>query len=47
MEDIIKILKFLKNFALLEKSASETTENETKEQKGRFLGLLLSILSTS
>ena len=42
MEDIMKILKFLKNFALLEKSASETTENETKEQKGRFLGLLLS-----
>ena len=47
MEDIMKILKFLENFALLEKSASETTENETKEQKGRFLGLLLSTLSTS
>ena len=43
----MKILKFLENFVLLEKSASETTENETKEQKGRFLGLLLSTLSTS
>ena len=41
MEDIIKIVKFLEDSGLLLKRVTETVQNETKEQKGGFLSLLL------
>ena len=41
MEDIIKIVKFLEDSGLLLKGVTETVQNETKEQKGGFLSLLL------
>ena len=40
MEDIIKKVKFLENSWLLLKGVTET-QNETEEQKGGFLNLLL------
>ena len=40
MNDIIKIVKSLKESCLLIKAVSETVQNETKEQKYEFLGLL-------
>ena len=40
MNDIIKIVKSLKESCLLIKAVSETVQNETKEQKYKFLGLL-------
>ena len=44
MEDIIKIVKLLENFGLLLKGVGETIQNETKEQKGGFLSMLLDTL---
>ena len=44
MEDFMKIVKSLKKCGLLMKGVSETTENEAKEQNGRFLSMLLSTL---
>ena len=41
MEDIIKIVKSLKDSGLLIKGVSETIKNETKEQKGGFFSMLL------
>ena len=41
MKDIIKIVKFLEDSGLLLKGVTETVQNETKEQKGGFLSLLL------
>ena len=41
MEDIIKIVKSLKDSGLLLKGVSETVQNEAREQKGGFLTLLL------
>ena len=41
MEDNIKIVKFLEDSGLLLKGVTETVQNETKEQKGGFLSLLL------
>ena len=35
---MLNIVKSLEDFGLLIKSTSETIENETKEQKGGFLG---------
>ena len=37
MNDIMKIVKSLRELGLLIKGVSETIENETKEQKVRFL----------
>ena len=37
MEDIIKIVKPLKDSGLLLKGVSETIQNEAKEQKAGFL----------
>ena len=37
VEDIIKIVKSLEDFALLLKGVTETVQNETKERKGGFL----------
>ena len=47
MEDIIKIVKSLKYSGLSLKGASETIQNEAKEQKGRFLGMLFGTLGGS
>ena len=41
MEDIIKIVKSLKQSGLMMKGISETIKNETEEQKGRFISMLL------
>ena len=48
MNDIMKmILKSLEESGYLIEGASETIKNEAKEQKGRFLGMLLGTLGTS
>ena len=44
---IIKIVKLLGKSGLLIKGVRETIKNEAKEQKGEFLGMLLSILGAS
>ena len=45
--DIMKIDKFFEESGLLTKSISETIKNEAKEQKGKFLGMLLNTLGAS
>ena len=40
----MKIVKPLEESGLLIKGVSETIQNEAKEQKGRFIGMLLGIL---
>ena len=47
MNDIMKIVKSLKDSGLLIKGVSKTIKNEAKEQKGRFLGLLLCLLGAN
>ena len=47
MKDIIEIVKSLKYSGLLLKGVSETIQNESKEQKGRFLSVLLGTLGAS
>ena len=47
MEDIIKIVKSLKDSGLLLKGVNETIQNEIKEEKGGFLSILLGTLGTS
>ena len=47
MEDIMKIVKSPEESGLLVKGTSETTENETKEQKGGFFPMLLGTLAAS
>ena len=47
MEDIIKFVKSLQDSDLLLKWVSETIQNEAKEQKGRFLSMLLGALVAS
>ena len=47
MEDIIKIFKSLEFLGLLLKGVSETIQNETKDQKGGFLSMLLGTLGAS
>ena len=41
IENIIKIVKSLKDSGLLLKGVRETIQNEDKEQKGGFLSMLL------
>ena len=43
----MKIIKSLEDAGLLIKRVSETIENEAKEQKGGFLGMLLGTLGAS
>ena len=43
----MKIVKSLENTSLLIMDVSETIKNETKEQKGRFLSMLLGTLGAS
>ena len=44
MNDIIKIIEALENSGILLKGVTKTIENETKEQRGGFLSMLLSTL---
>ena len=44
MNDMMKIIKSFEEPGLLIKGVSETIKNEAKEQKGRFLGMLLDTL---
>ena len=41
MNDIMKIIQALENFNILQKGVTKTIKNETKEQKGGFLSMLL------
>ena len=43
----MKIVKSLEKSGLLIKSVSDTIQNETKEQKGEFLSMLLGTLGAS
>ena len=47
MNDIMKIVKSLKESGLLIKGISEGIRNGVKEQKGGFLGMLLDTLGAS
>ena len=47
MNDIMKIIEALKNSGILLKGVSKTIENETKEQRGGFLSMLLGTLGAS
>ena len=47
MDDLIKIVKFLQDSGLLLKGVTESVQNELKEQKGRFLSMLLGTLGPS
>ena len=47
MKDIMIIVKSFEESGLLIKCVNEAMENESKEQKGRFLGMLLSKLAAS
>ena len=47
MNDIIKIVYALENSNILLKGVTKTIKNETKEQKGGFLSILLGILGAS
>ena len=44
MHDIMKIVKSLKGSGLLIKGVSKTIKNQTKEQKGGFVSMLLGTL---
>ena len=43
----MKVVKSLKESGLLVQKISETSKNETKEQKGRFLSMLLGTVAAS
>ena len=47
MDDIMKIIKPLVDDGSFIKGNSETIENDVKERKGRFLGMLLGTLGAS
>ena len=47
MNDIMKIIEALENFGILLKGVSKTIENETKEQRGGILSMLLGTLGAS
>ena len=47
MSDIMKIIEALENSGILLKGVTKTIENETKEQRGGFLGMLLGTLGVS
>ena len=47
MKDIMKIIKALENSGIFLKGVSKTIKNETKEQRGGFLGMLLGTLGAS
>ena len=47
MDDIMKIIEALGNAGILLKGITKTIENETKEQRGGFLSMLLGTLGAS
>ena len=47
VKDIMKIIEALENSGILLKGVSKTIENETKEQRGGFLSMLLGTLGAS
>ena len=47
MKIIMEIIKALENSGILLKGVSKTIKNETKEQRGGFLSMLLGILGAS
>ena len=47
MDDILKIVKSLEDSGVFLKGVSETIQPEAKEQRGGFLGMLLSTIGTS
>ena len=47
MKDIMKIIKALENSGILLKGVRKTIKNETKEQRGGFLSMLLGTLGAS
>ena len=47
MNHIMKIIEALENSGILLKGVSKTIENETKEQRGGFLSMLLGTLGAS
>ena len=47
MNDIMKIVQVLEDSNILLKGVTETIKNETKEQKGGFLSMLLGTLGAS
>ena len=47
MNDIMKIVQALEHSGILLKGVTETIKNETKEQKGGFLSMLLGTLGAS
>ena len=47
MNDIMKIIKALENSGILLKGVSKIIKNETKEQRGGFLSMLLGTLGAS
>ena len=47
MEDITKTVKPLEDSGILLEGVSETVQNEVKEQKAGFLGMLLRALGAS
>ena len=47
MNDIMKIIEDLENSSILLKGVTKTIENETKEQRVGFLGMLLGTLGAS
>ena len=47
MNDVMKIIEALENSGILLKGVSKTIENETKEQRGGFLSMLLGTLGAS
>ena len=47
MNDIMKIIEALENSGILLKGVTKTIENETKEQRGGFLSMLLGTLAAS
>ena len=47
MNDIIKVIQALEDSNILLKEVTKTIKNETKEQKGGFLSMLLRTLGAS
>ena len=47
MNDIMKIIEALENSGILLKGVTKTIKNETKEQRGGFLSMLLGTLGAS
>ena len=47
MNDIMKVVQALEDSNILLKRITKTIKNETKEQKGGFLSMLLGILGAS